>query len=83
MVYFIYNIRKMLNQISITTPLSSFWKMAANDSNVSTVGDSKSLHPIYSVANIQNEIPTLDDVKVTYSSWVKLFKLHAFGYDVL
>ncbi|XP_023763649.1 uncharacterized protein LOC111912148 [Lactuca sativa] len=26
---------------------------------------------------------TLNGVKVTYSSWVKLFKLHAHGYDVL
>lgn len=45
--------------------------------------DPKPLHPVYSVANIQNKIRTLDGVKVTYSSWVKLFKLHAHGYDVL
>ncbi|XP_035838969.1 uncharacterized protein LOC118486552 [Helianthus annuus] len=36
-----------------------------------------SLHPAYSVTNIQTKIPTLDGSKVTYSSWVKLFQLHA------
>ncbi|KAJ9564286.1 hypothetical protein OSB04_000252 [Centaurea solstitialis] len=42
-----------------------------------------SLHPVYTVTNIQNKVPILDGIKVTYSSWVKLFKLHARGYKVL
>ncbi|KAI3783111.1 hypothetical protein L2E82_13173 [Cichorium intybus] len=41
------------------------------------------LHPVYTVTNIQNKVRILDGVKVTYSSWVKLFKLHAKGYKVL
>ncbi|KAI3830301.1 hypothetical protein L1987_04439 [Smallanthus sonchifolius] len=44
---------------------------------------SSSLHPVYTVTNIQNKIRILDGIKVTYSSWVKLFKLHAKGYKVL
>ncbi|XP_023746244.1 uncharacterized protein LOC111894404 [Lactuca sativa] len=42
-----------------------------------------SLHPVYIVTNIQNKVRVLDGIKVTYSSWVKLFKLHARGYKVL
>ncbi|KAI3723538.1 hypothetical protein L2E82_35181 [Cichorium intybus] len=41
------------------------------------------LHPVYTVTNIQNKVRILDGTKVTYSSWVKLFKLHARGYKVL
>ncbi|KAI3751457.1 hypothetical protein L2E82_22544 [Cichorium intybus] len=43
----------------------------------------KALHPVYTVTNIQNKIRTLDGTKVSYSSWVRLFKLHARGYKVL
>ena len=43
----------------------------------------KIIHPVYIVANIQNKVRILDGKKVTYSSWVKLFKLHARGYKVL
>ncbi|KAJ0445590.1 hypothetical protein HanIR_Chr16g0844641 [Helianthus annuus] len=42
-----------------------------------------SLHPAYTVTNIQNKVRTLDGTSVTYSSWVKLFKLHAKAYKVL
>ncbi|XP_021980633.1 uncharacterized protein LOC110876779 [Helianthus annuus] len=35
------------------------------------------------MTNIQNKVHPLDDTKVTYSSWVKLFKLHAKAYKVL
>ncbi|XP_022018977.1 uncharacterized protein LOC110919005 [Helianthus annuus] len=49
----------------------------------SVTTDQKALHPIYSVTKIQNKVRTLDGVKVTYTSWVKLFKLHAKGYEVL
>ncbi|XP_035832908.1 uncharacterized protein LOC118481771 [Helianthus annuus] len=42
-----------------------------------------SLHPAYSVTNIQSKIRTLDGTKVTYSSWVKLFQFHAIAYKVL
>ncbi|XP_022030602.1 uncharacterized protein LOC110931519 [Helianthus annuus] len=40
------------------------------------------LHPAYSVTNIQTKIRTLDGSKVTYSSWVKLFRLHIVAYKV-
>ncbi|KAM0069710.1 hypothetical protein Hdeb2414_s0001g00004701 [Helianthus debilis subsp. tardiflorus] len=43
----------------------------------------KPLHPVYSVTNINTKVRTLDGEKVTYSNWVKLFRLHAHGYDVL
>ncbi|KAF5784753.1 hypothetical protein HanXRQr2_Chr10g0420611 [Helianthus annuus] len=43
----------------------------------------KPLHPVYTVTNIQNKVRVLDGDKVTYSDWVKLFKLHALAYDVL
>ncbi|KAM0071092.1 putative RNA-directed DNA polymerase [Helianthus debilis subsp. tardiflorus] len=55
--------------------------MAGDDA--SSRSEPKALHPVYSVANIQNKIRILDGVKVTYSAWVKLFKLHARGYRVL
>ncbi|KAI3525466.1 hypothetical protein L1887_04283 [Cichorium endivia] len=53
--------------------------MAGTDTNP----PKPSLHPVYSVTNIQNKVRTLDGTNVTYSSWVKLFKLHAHGYKVL
>ncbi|XP_074318271.1 uncharacterized protein LOC141655071 [Silene latifolia] len=40
------------------------------------------LHPVYSVTNILLKVRMLDSVKITYSSWVKLFSLHAKGYKV-
>ncbi|XP_074293817.1 uncharacterized protein LOC141620984 [Silene latifolia] len=40
------------------------------------------LHPVYSVNNILHKIRMLDGVKITYSSWVKLFTLNAKGYKV-
>ncbi|XP_074298015.1 uncharacterized protein LOC141628817 [Silene latifolia] len=40
------------------------------------------LHPVYSVTNILHKVRMLDGVKITYSSWVKLFLLHAKGYKV-
>ncbi|XP_021978657.1 uncharacterized protein LOC110873933 [Helianthus annuus] len=43
----------------------------------------ETLHPVYTVTNIQNKVRILDGKKVTYSSWVKLFQLHARGYKVL
>ncbi|XP_010675366.1 uncharacterized protein LOC104891379 [Beta vulgaris subsp. vulgaris] len=43
----------------------------------------KSLHPVYAVGNIQHKVRVLDGTKVSYSSWVKLFKLHLRGYKVL
>ncbi|KAJ0868634.1 hypothetical protein HanRHA438_Chr11g0480471 [Helianthus annuus] len=53
------------------------------DTSNSSTEENKPLYPVYSVTNIQNKIRVLDGVKVTHSSWVKLFKLHAHGYDVL
>ncbi|XP_022024266.1 uncharacterized protein LOC110924578 [Helianthus annuus] len=43
----------------------------------------KPLHPVYTVSNIQNKVRTLDGTKVSYALWVKLFTLHAKGYNVL
>ncbi|XP_074292143.1 uncharacterized protein LOC141618998 [Silene latifolia] len=42
-----------------------------------------SLHPVYTVTNIQNKVRLLDGTKVSYASWVNLFTLHARGYKVL
>ncbi|XP_076933176.1 uncharacterized protein LOC143598987 [Bidens hawaiensis] len=41
------------------------------------------LHPVYTVTDIQKKVRALDEKTVTYSAWVKLFHLHARGYDVL
>ncbi|XP_076947501.1 uncharacterized protein LOC143619455 [Bidens hawaiensis] len=41
------------------------------------------LHPVYTITNIQHKVRTLDGTEVSYPTWVKLFKLHAIGYDVL
>ncbi|KAK9053377.1 hypothetical protein SSX86_030010 [Deinandra increscens subsp. villosa] len=41
------------------------------------------LHPVYTVTNIQHKVPVLDGVDITYPTWVKLFKLHVTGYDVV
>ncbi|XP_076959539.1 uncharacterized protein LOC143635646 [Bidens hawaiensis] len=38
---------------------------------------------MYIVTNIQNKVRPLDGSEVTNPTWVKLFKLHAVGYDVL
>ncbi|XP_035844564.1 uncharacterized protein LOC110937409 isoform X2 [Helianthus annuus] len=43
----------------------------------------QTLHPVYTVTNIQHKVRVLDGVKVSYPSWVKLFTLHAEGYDVV
>ncbi|KAI3769620.1 hypothetical protein L6452_00729 [Arctium lappa] len=43
----------------------------------------KTLHLVYTITNIQHKVRVLDGVKVSYSSWVKLFMLHAKGYDVI
>ncbi|KAM0020985.1 hypothetical protein Hdeb2414_s0024g00645491 [Helianthus debilis subsp. tardiflorus] len=43
----------------------------------------KSLHPVYTVSNIQHKVRVLDGTKVSYPLWVKLFTLHAKGYNVL
>ncbi|KAI3673913.1 hypothetical protein L6452_40044 [Arctium lappa] len=55
----------------------------ADKSDKSDANPSKSLHPVYTVTNIQNKVRILDGTKVTYSSWVRLFKLHARGYKVV
>ncbi|XP_023758855.1 uncharacterized protein LOC111907318 [Lactuca sativa] len=43
----------------------------------------KPLHLVYTVTNIQHKVRMLDGTKVSYSSWVKLFQLHAKGYKVM
>ncbi|KAJ0714766.1 putative RNA-directed DNA polymerase [Helianthus annuus] len=53
-----------------------------NPSHTSEI-KTNSLHPAYSVTNIQTKIRILDGTKVTYTSWVKLFKLHTMAYKVL
>ncbi|XP_076928415.1 uncharacterized protein LOC143592364 [Bidens hawaiensis] len=44
---------------------------------------SQSLHPVYTVTNIQNKVRVLDGIEVSYPTWVKLFMLHATGYNVV
>ncbi|KAJ0490828.1 putative RNA-directed DNA polymerase [Helianthus annuus] len=56
-------------------------KTAQPDSSQSAI--KSNLHPAYSVTNIQSKIRTLDGKKVTYSAWIKLFRLHATAYQVL
>ncbi|KAJ0955978.1 putative RNA-directed DNA polymerase [Helianthus annuus] len=58
-------------------------KPADTPSSSDTSAKSNTLHPAYSVTNILTKIRILDGTKVTYSSWVKLFKLHAIAYKVL
>ena len=41
------------------------------------------LHPTHIVTNIQTKIRTLDGTNVIYSSWKKLFCVHAKAYKVL
>ncbi|XP_022040409.1 uncharacterized protein LOC110942955 [Helianthus annuus] len=43
----------------------------------------KPLHPVYTVSNIQHKVRVLDGTKVSYASWVRLFMLHAKGYNIL
>lgn len=40
------------------------------------------LHPVYTVTNILHKVRMLDGKSVSYASWVKLFLLHARGYEV-
>lgn len=54
-----------------------------DEAGSSTKPTNPPLHPAYSVTNIQSKIRTLDGTKVTYTSWVKLFKFHAIAYKVL
>ncbi|XP_076950880.1 uncharacterized protein LOC143624001 [Bidens hawaiensis] len=54
----------------------------SSSSSSSSSGESKVLHLVYSVTNIQTKIHPLDGESVTYSSWKKLFRLHAKGYKV-
>ncbi|XP_022032281.1 uncharacterized protein LOC110933360 [Helianthus annuus] len=55
-----------------------------NDEPESSNSDkpTKNLHPAYSVTNVQSKIRTLNGVKVMYTSWVKLFRLHAVANQV-
>ncbi|KAI3693811.1 hypothetical protein L1987_76763 [Smallanthus sonchifolius] len=55
----------------------------SDNSTSSTPPTTQSLHPVYTVTNIQHKVRVLDGVKVSYPSWVKLFMLHATGYDVV
>ncbi|XP_022030869.1 uncharacterized protein LOC110931801 [Helianthus annuus] len=52
-------------------------------SSTSTNPTPNSLHPVYTVTNIQHKVRMLDGTKVSYPSWVKLFMLHATGYEVV
>jgi hypothetical protein len=42
-----------------------------------------SIHPAYTVTDITRRVRVLDGVKVSYTTWVRLFQLHARGYKVL
>ncbi|KAJ0799917.1 putative RNA-directed DNA polymerase [Helianthus annuus] len=50
---------------------------------VSAAAKAFNLYPVYTVTNIQHMVRVLDGTKVSYSQWVKLFQLHARGYEVL
>ncbi|KAL9226373.1 hypothetical protein vseg_002196 [Gypsophila vaccaria] len=54
--------------------------MATDDS---TPTSKPTLHPVYTVSNIQHKVRVLDGTRVTYAQWIKLFTLHAKGYKVL
>ncbi|XP_076894767.1 uncharacterized protein LOC143547156 [Bidens hawaiensis] len=54
----------------------------ANNASASS-SSSPALHPVYTLTNIQQKVRVLDGTKVSYSLWVKLFMLHARGYDVI
>ncbi|KAL9237182.1 hypothetical protein vseg_011764 [Gypsophila vaccaria] len=54
--------------------------MASDDTSTPT---KPSLHPVFTITNIQHKVRILDGTKVTYGSWVHLFKLHARSYRVL
>ncbi|KAL9236892.1 hypothetical protein vseg_011506 [Gypsophila vaccaria] len=41
------------------------------------------LHPVFDVSNIKHKVRILDRTKVTYASWVRLFKLHDKGHKAL
>ncbi|XP_022024034.1 uncharacterized protein LOC110924319 [Helianthus annuus] len=41
------------------------------------------LHPVFTVTDIMKQVRILDGINVTYSAWVKLFKLYARGYEVI
>ncbi|KAM0005508.1 hypothetical protein Hdeb2414_s0210g00833271 [Helianthus debilis subsp. tardiflorus] len=43
----------------------------------------QSLHPVYTVTNIQHKVRVLAGIEVSYPTWVKLFMLHATRYDVV
>ncbi|KAK1440601.1 hypothetical protein QVD17_06430 [Tagetes erecta] len=43
---------------------------------------SKSLHPAYTVTNINTKVRTLDGTKVTYSSWLRLFEIQVTAFKV-
>lgn len=55
----------------------------SGSSDITQTNPPKAIHPVYTVTNIQNKVRILDGTKVTYTSWVRLFKLHARGYKVL
>ncbi|XP_076955686.1 uncharacterized protein LOC143630598 [Bidens hawaiensis] len=57
--------------------------MSKPDTPLILPNSNPSLHPAYSVNNIQSKIRTLDGDKVTYSAWIKLFKFNATAYRVV
>ncbi|XP_074265522.1 uncharacterized protein LOC141587957 [Silene latifolia] len=56
--------------------------MVGEDKETGASSDKTGLHPVYSVNNILHKIRMLDGVKITYSSWVKLFILLAKRYKI-
>ncbi|KAI3706128.1 hypothetical protein L1987_76386 [Smallanthus sonchifolius] len=56
---------------------------SANNTEPNIEPKQQPLHPVYTVTNIQNKVHVLDGVDITYPTWVKLFMLHATGYDVV
>ncbi|KAJ0530331.1 hypothetical protein HanHA89_Chr10g0388581 [Helianthus annuus] len=54
-----------------------------DNTNTNTTTQTAPLHPVYTVIDITKKVRVLDGSTVTYSAWVKLFNLHARGYEVL
>ncbi|XP_074310147.1 uncharacterized protein LOC141645874 [Silene latifolia] len=57
--------------------------MTGSDSPQSSTPPKSTLHPAYTVTDIQKKVRVLDGSKVSYAAWVSLFTLHARGYKVL
>ncbi|KAK1435081.1 hypothetical protein QVD17_00841 [Tagetes erecta] len=54
----------------------------SGDTSGNTSNNKEPLHQAYTVTNVQTKVRTLDGKKITYTQWVKLFKLHVKAFKV-